>query len=151
MQLRFTSLTVTSLREDLHLQECAHAGRTKLEPRRARLFLGELVGAVAGQPVFRLDLTQTADGIGFQLRCTLCDIELMPGRGWGLGFVRLRQGCALHARIIDYFLESDCRLVQFASARPARAHRPSGQASQKSAIQLSGLALTGNLALLCWI
>ncbi len=29
MQLRFTSLTVTSSREDLHLQECAHAGRTK--------------------------------------------------------------------------------------------------------------------------
>ena len=29
MQLRFTSLTVTSSREDLHLQECAHAGRTR--------------------------------------------------------------------------------------------------------------------------
>ena len=29
MQLRFTSLTVVSLQEDLHLQECAHAGRTK--------------------------------------------------------------------------------------------------------------------------
>ena len=28
-QLRFPSLTVTSLREDLHLLECAHAGRTK--------------------------------------------------------------------------------------------------------------------------
>ena len=28
MQLRFTSLTVTSSREDLHLRECAHAGRT---------------------------------------------------------------------------------------------------------------------------
>jgi hypothetical protein len=28
VQLRFTSLTVTSSREDLHLQECAHAGRT---------------------------------------------------------------------------------------------------------------------------
>jgi hypothetical protein len=27
-QLRFTSLTVVSLREDLHLQDCAHAGRT---------------------------------------------------------------------------------------------------------------------------
>src|SRR5438445_625031 len=33
MQLRFTSLTVVSSREDLHLQECAHAGRTtKKEP-----------------------------------------------------------------------------------------------------------------------
>ena len=29
MQLRFTSFTVTSSREDLHLQECAHAGRTQ--------------------------------------------------------------------------------------------------------------------------
>ena len=29
MQLRFTSLAVISSREDLHLQECAHAGRTK--------------------------------------------------------------------------------------------------------------------------
>ena len=28
MQLRFTSLTVTSSRRDLHPQECAHAGRT---------------------------------------------------------------------------------------------------------------------------
>ena len=28
MQLRFTSLTVISSREDFHLQECAHAGRT---------------------------------------------------------------------------------------------------------------------------
>ena len=32
MQLRFTSLTVTSSREDLHLQECAHAGRTQKNP-----------------------------------------------------------------------------------------------------------------------
>ncbi len=32
MQLRFTSLTVTSSREDLHLQECAHAGRTIKKP-----------------------------------------------------------------------------------------------------------------------
>ncbi len=32
MQLRFASLTVTSSREDLHLQECAHAGRTKKNP-----------------------------------------------------------------------------------------------------------------------
>jgi hypothetical protein len=28
MQLRFTSFAVVSLREDLHLQDCAHAGRT---------------------------------------------------------------------------------------------------------------------------
>gem|GEM_PF-3314442 len=28
-QLRFTSFAVVSLREDLHLRECAHAGRTK--------------------------------------------------------------------------------------------------------------------------
>ena len=33
MQLRFTSLTVTSLREDLHLRECAHAGRTNEKAR----------------------------------------------------------------------------------------------------------------------
>ena len=31
-QLRFTSFAVVSLREDLHLQECAHAGRTKKKP-----------------------------------------------------------------------------------------------------------------------
>jgi len=29
MQLRFTSLAVVSSREDFHLQECAHAGRTR--------------------------------------------------------------------------------------------------------------------------
>ena len=29
MQLRFASLAVINSREDLHLQECAHAGRTK--------------------------------------------------------------------------------------------------------------------------
>ena len=29
MQLRFASFAVINLREDLHLQECAHAGRTK--------------------------------------------------------------------------------------------------------------------------
>jgi hypothetical protein len=28
MQLRFTSFAVINLREDLHLQECARAGRT---------------------------------------------------------------------------------------------------------------------------
>ena len=28
-QLRFTSFAVVSLREGLHLRECAHAGRTK--------------------------------------------------------------------------------------------------------------------------
>ena len=28
MQLRFTSFAVINLRQDLHLQECAHAGRT---------------------------------------------------------------------------------------------------------------------------
>ena len=38
MQLRFTSLTVTSSREDLHLQDRAHAGRT-LTKRAARAHL----------------------------------------------------------------------------------------------------------------
>lgn len=32
-QLRFTSFAVASSREDLHLQECARAGRTKKPPR----------------------------------------------------------------------------------------------------------------------
>lgn len=32
MQLRFTSFVVINLREDLHLQECAHAGRTRKAP-----------------------------------------------------------------------------------------------------------------------
>ncbi|SDJ38516.1 hypothetical protein SAMN04487867_13834, partial [Vreelandella titanicae] len=32
-QLRFASFAVASLREDLHLQECARAGRTKKTPR----------------------------------------------------------------------------------------------------------------------
>ena len=36
MQLRFTSLAVVSLREDLHLRECAHAGRTSKKPRMVR-------------------------------------------------------------------------------------------------------------------
>ena len=30
MQLRFTSLAVVSSREDLHLRECAHAGRNRV-------------------------------------------------------------------------------------------------------------------------
>ena len=38
-QLRFTSFTVASLREDLHLQECAHAGRTR-KPAWERQVLG---------------------------------------------------------------------------------------------------------------
>lgn len=33
-QLRFASFAVINLRRDLHPQECAHAGRTKEEPRR---------------------------------------------------------------------------------------------------------------------
>ncbi|MGL4808103.1 MAG: hypothetical protein ACRC4O_05085, partial [Giesbergeria sp.] len=32
MQLRFASFAVINSREDLHLQECAHAGRTKGNP-----------------------------------------------------------------------------------------------------------------------
>ncbi len=32
MQLRFASFAVINLREDLHLQECARAGRTKKMP-----------------------------------------------------------------------------------------------------------------------
>ena len=32
MQLRFTALTVTSLREELHLQVRAHVGRTQKNP-----------------------------------------------------------------------------------------------------------------------
>jgi len=32
MQLRFTSFAVINLREDFHLQECAHAGRTRERP-----------------------------------------------------------------------------------------------------------------------
>jgi len=35
MQLRFTSLTVISSREDLHLQECAYAGRANKKTRSA--------------------------------------------------------------------------------------------------------------------
>ena len=36
-QLCFTSFAVVSLREDLHLQECAHAGRTRQNPSPAKL------------------------------------------------------------------------------------------------------------------
>jgi hypothetical protein len=32
MQLRFASFAVINLREDLHLQECAPAGRTEKKP-----------------------------------------------------------------------------------------------------------------------
>ena len=39
MQLRFTSFAVINLREDFHLQECAHAGRTRKKPQNMRLFL----------------------------------------------------------------------------------------------------------------
>ncbi|MDZ4400689.1 hypothetical protein, partial [Hydrogenophaga sp.] len=41
MQLRFTSLAVVSSREDFHLQECAHAGRTKKAPEGAFFIEGE--------------------------------------------------------------------------------------------------------------
>ncbi len=67
MQLRFASFAVVSLREDLHLQECAHAGRTKQRVRsnRAEPFLNTLEMGISmrilrflmpacqgGQPVF---------------------------------------------------------------------------------------------------
>jgi hypothetical protein len=40
MQLRFTSFAVVYSREDFHLQDCAHAGRTTQKPAEAlgRLF-----------------------------------------------------------------------------------------------------------------
>ena len=44
-QLRFTSLTVVSSREDLHLQDCAHAGRTN-ETRAAKARVCLLFGGV---------------------------------------------------------------------------------------------------------
>ena len=37
-QLRFASLTVVSLRRDLHPQECAHAGRTKKKAARGAAY-----------------------------------------------------------------------------------------------------------------
>ena len=40
-QLRFTSLAVVSWREDLHLQERAHAGRTTEDTQATRFFLLE--------------------------------------------------------------------------------------------------------------
>ena len=39
MQLRFASFAVINLREDLHLQECAHAGRTIKKGSLGSLFL----------------------------------------------------------------------------------------------------------------
>ena len=39
MQLRFASLAVINSREDLHLQECAHAGRTKKRALKASALL----------------------------------------------------------------------------------------------------------------
>ena len=41
MQLRFASFAVINSREDLHLQECAHAGRTKKTPGMPGVFTGE--------------------------------------------------------------------------------------------------------------
>ena len=38
MQLRFASFAVINLREDLHLRECAHAGRTMKKPTRGSAF-----------------------------------------------------------------------------------------------------------------
>ena len=41
MQLRFTSFAVINSREDFHLQECAHAGRTtQKKPRIRGAFFG---------------------------------------------------------------------------------------------------------------
>ena len=37
-QLRFTSLTVVSSREDFHLQDSAHAGRTNHPPAKPGAF-----------------------------------------------------------------------------------------------------------------
>lgn len=43
-QLRFASLAVVSLREDLHLQDCAHAGRTAKGRTKRPLGLRHAVG-----------------------------------------------------------------------------------------------------------
>ena len=52
-QLRFTSLAVVSSREDFHLQECAHAGRTKKPTGVIRgSFLYETLDLVLERRVF---------------------------------------------------------------------------------------------------
>jgi hypothetical protein len=56
-QLRFTSLTVVSLREDLHLQEYAHAGRTNKKPlKNERLFISGLPTLVSQRRTYLLSL-----------------------------------------------------------------------------------------------
>ncbi|MEX3526247.1 MAG: hypothetical protein VB143_01740, partial [Burkholderia sp.] len=46
MQWRFASFPVINSREDLHLQECAHAGRTEKNRRACRRFSGNSVCAL---------------------------------------------------------------------------------------------------------
>jgi len=55
MQLRFASLVVINLREDLHLQECARAGRTNDKARIAGLVAFHRSGIVFGSSALRAD------------------------------------------------------------------------------------------------
>ena len=83
MQLRFTSLTVTSLREDLHLQECAPAGRTKKKPRSV---------STAGLPgEFKLSCWHQASA-------GIRSCEPGPGHSWSAQpSARDRSGWSCHA------------------------------------------------------
>ncbi|WP_208328018.1 hypothetical protein, partial [Paraburkholderia rhizosphaerae] len=48
MQLRFTSLAMTSLWRDLHPQECAHAGRTKQKARAVKTARAFVIAGMSG-------------------------------------------------------------------------------------------------------
>ena len=95
MQLRFTSLTVTSSREDLHLQEYAHAGRTIEKDRRL------------GQHHAAIDFAQSGVGQAFEytadvLVALVVTIAGCAGEADLLGCVQkllqLRNGCAAWPR-----------------------------------------------------
>lgn len=50
MQLRFASFAVINLREDLHLQECARAGRTTKKRPKGACLLGSLAERAGFEP-----------------------------------------------------------------------------------------------------
>jgi hypothetical protein len=93
----------------------------KLEPRRARLFLGELVGAVTGQPLRRLVGGQPPGRVGLEVGADLAGSLRMPVLG--------RDGlCRLHVSVFLKRVEQapPPAWPQSASRSSARRGRESG-------------------------
>ena len=73
MQLRFASLTVVSLREDLHLQDRAHAGRTTVQ-----IVAAHDLSLVVRRELRRVHLSKAAQGWEGHLPACLRDETRLP-------------------------------------------------------------------------